>query len=157
MGVDAFLFANSPKDVKDQEPLAYIRESYGHSPYPTRALLREAYESENCVANISAELMRERLTNVTEPFNKPNNAHNFVMRLQGIFQEAGIMTDADAPFSADTTAPATVDELIVERHRNAGGADEHIEETREQYYNFVRRAEDYERETGKHPFVYVWY
>lgn len=157
MGVDAFLFANNPKDDKTQEPLAYIRESYGYSPYPSRALLREAYESEDCVARIPAEVLRERLTHVTEPVNMPNNAHNFVMRLQSMFQDAGIMTADAAPFCADTTAPATVDELILERHRNTGRPDDEIGPMRQQYYDFVGRAEDYERETGKQAFVYVWY
>lgn len=157
MGVDAFLFANNPKDDKTQVPLAYIRESYGYSPYPSRALLREAYEAEGGIANIPAATLRERMTHVTEPVNMPNNAHNFVMRLQSMFQSAGMMTDEAAPYGGDTTAPATVDELIFERHRNAGRPESEIEITRNPYYEFVARAEDHERETGQPAFVYVWY
>lgn len=157
MGIDAFLFADHPKDNKDQKELAYIRESYGFSPYPSRALLRDAYESETCVAQIPASIMRERLTNVTEPYAANNRAHNFVLGLQQMFQDAGILTDGSAPYEKDQTAPATVEEMIQARNTNCGNLPEQSARISEQYYKFVEAAEEFERVHGRPAFVYVWY
>lgn len=77
MGIDVYL--SWPKMTKKEKMaqmtgfsthagcVGYLREAYHGAPYPSKMLVREAFESPKCKARIPAALMRERLTHVTEP------------------------------------------------------------------------------------------
>ena len=77
MGIDIYLKWDGQDEEEKQAQLTgfsttaggsgYLREAYHGGPYATHILVREAFESETCEAEIPAAVMRERLTSVTEP------------------------------------------------------------------------------------------
>jgi hypothetical protein len=78
MGIDVYLkwHGKIQEEAEAQEnaylsldggALGYLRESYSGGPYATKIHCREASESPSRQAAISAAVMRQRLTNVTEP------------------------------------------------------------------------------------------
>lgn len=110
--------------------VGYLREAYHGGPYATQILLREAFESEDCKAQIPAAVLRERLTNVTEPARGQTVGH---------------------------AEPQTVEEAIYTRCKNLYPRDgvEYAEQVVQSFRDFVSLAERKERETGRPCTVYA--
>jgi hypothetical protein len=135
--------------------VGYLREAYHGGPYATRILVREAFESENNAAEIPAAIMRERLTNVTEPVCAANDGHSFAQMLISAFSTAveGDQQRRIEPATAksDTTRPMTVEEAVVERQQKLypEDADEMCQRVLKSFRDFVALAEQKEKETGR--------
>jgi len=139
--------------------VGYLREAYHGGPYATKILCREAFESETCRADIPAEILRERLTNVTEPAYTGNNGHNMAMHMLAMLQSMGAEVVGGPIEEKDTTSPMTVEEAIRERQRRVytGDNDEDTEHVVQSFRDFVSLAEQKERETGKPCTIYASY
>ena len=71
MGIDIYAkWRDQTKEEKEDQctgfstvsgDVGYLREAYHGSPYVTKYLLTEAFEAENCEAQIDAETLEERL------------------------------------------------------------------------------------------------
>lgn len=138
--------------------VGYLREAYHGGPYATKILCREAFESETCRAAIPAEILRERLTHVTEPAYTENVGHDMVRHMMNMFQTMGVRVEG-GPIEPDTTSPMTVEEAVRERQRNVYGGDnaEQTEKVVQAFRDFVALAEQKERETGKPCTIYASY
>lgn len=137
--------------------VGYLREAYHGGPYATRILVREAFEAEDCRAQIPAEIMRERLTHVTEPA-MTGEGHQLAQMIVGIIQDTGAEVVSGGGIQSDTTRPMTVEEAVRERQRRLYGEDEnHIERVIKSFRDFVALAEEKERQTGKPCTVYASY
>jgi hypothetical protein len=138
--------------------VGYLREAYHGGPYATKILCREAFESETCRAAIPAEILRERLTQVTEPAYTENVGHDMVMHMMNMFQTMGVRVEG-GPIEPDTTSPMTVEEAVRKRQRNVYGGDnaEQTEKVVQAFRDFVALAEQKERETGKPCTIYASY
>ena len=138
--------------------VGYLREAYHGGPYATKILCREAFESETCRAAIPAEILRERLTHVTEPAYTENVGHDMVMQMMSMFKDMGVQI-VGGPIERDTTAPMTVEEAVRERQRSVYGGDnaEQTEQVVQAFRDFVSLAEQKERETGKPCTIYASY
>lgn len=137
--------------------VGYLREAYHGGPYATRILVREAFEAEDCRAQIPAEIMRERLTHVTEPA-MTGEGHQLAQMIVGIIQDTGAEVVSGGGIQSDTTRPMTVEEAVRERQRRLYGEDEnHIERVVKSFRDFVTLAEEKERQTGKPCTVYASY
>lgn len=135
--------------------VGYLREAYHGGPYATRILVREAFEAENCRAQIPAEIMCERLTHVTEPALS-GEGHKLAEMVLGMIQASGAEVVAGNAIRTDTTRPMTVEEAVRERQRRLYGEDdEHIERVVKSFRDFVALAEEKERQTGKPCTVYA--
>ena len=139
--------------------VGYLREAYHGGPYATKILCREAFESETCRADIPAEILRERLTNVTEPAYTGNNGHNMAMQMLAMLQSMGAEVVGGPIEEKDITSPMTVEEAIRERQRRVytGDNDEDTDHVVQSFRDFVSLAEQKERETGKPCTVYASY
>ncbi len=137
--------------------VGYLREAYHGGPYATRILVREAFEAEDCRAQIPAEIMRERLTRVTEPA-MAGEGHQLAQMIVGMIQDTGAEVVSGGGIQSDTTRPMTVEEAVRERQRRLYGEDDnHIERVVKSFRDFVSLAEEKERQTGKPCTVYASY
>lgn len=137
--------------------VGYLREAYHGGPYATRILVREAFEAENCKAQIPAEIMRERLTHVTEPA-MTGEGHRLAEMIVGMIESTGADVVEGGNIKSDNTRPMTVEEAIRERQRRLYGEDEaHIERVIGSFRDFVELAEKKERQTGKPCTIYASY
>lgn len=137
--------------------VGYLREAYHGGPYATRILVREAFEADDCRAQIPAEIMRERLTHVTEPAMN-GEGHQLAQMLVDMIQDTGAEIVSGGEIKSDNTRPMTVEEAVRERQRRLYGEDsEHIERVIKSFRDFVSLAEEKERQTGKPCTVYASY
>jgi len=174
MGIDIYLKwkRQSKKDKKKQTDCGfsttsgaagYLREAYHGGPYATKILVREAFEAEDCQAQIPAALMRERLTHVTEPAMNCDGGHNMSMMLISLFTEMCEKTGQNAVtpkfIASGSTAPMTVEEAVIERCERLypEGGDEHVNAVIQSFRDFVTLAELKEAKTGKPCTVYASY
>ncbi|NDD52317.1 hypothetical protein EBZ39_00295 [bacterium] len=167
MGIDIYLKWDgmNEKDEKDQVTgfsttageVGYLREAYHGGPYATKMLVREAFEAENCEAQIPAKVLRERLTNVTEPARGCDAGHMVAMLMADAFQKMG--AQINEPPKSGETAPMTVEEAIRERcarlYPESGS--EYADQVVRSFHAFVELAEKKEAETGKPCTVYASY
>lgn len=176
MGIDVFLEWDGMND-EDQKQQAehgltltgghagYLREAYHGDPYATQILVREAFEADDCRAQIPAAVMRERMTRVTEPAYGKTGGHRAAQvvgqAIRDLVEESGdpeMQVSTVIPQGSGQTLPMTVEEAIELRARTIYNAsDEEIAEVTESFWNFVRLAEQKERETGKPCTVFAWY
>jgi hypothetical protein len=174
MGIDIYLKwkRQSKKDKKKQTDcgfsttsgaVGYLREAYHGGPYATKILVREAFEAEDCQAQIPAAVMRERLTNVTEPAMDCDGGHNTSMMLIALLTEMSekIGRTAVTPkFTASgKTTPMTVEEAVRERCLSLYPEDgeELVNAVIQSFRDFVTLAELKEAKTGKPCTVYASY
>lgn len=174
MGIDIYLKWNemTKDEQKDQitgfSPVAgnrgYLREAYHGGPYATKILCREAFESETCEAEIPAAILRERLTNVTEPARGCEGGDFLAMLVTGMIgnlvNDDGEMPDGSKVFGQHTgdpsTTPMTVEEAVIERCNKLYNG-EHMDEFLQSYRDFVALAEEKEKQTGKPCTIYASY
>lgn len=143
----------------------YLREAYHGEPYATQILVREAFESDDCKAQIPATVMRERLTSVTEPVYGKTAGHQMAQMLGGMIRDMidaanndDLGVEGPIPHGSGQTLPMTVEEAVTERARKLYNAsDEEVEDTLKSFRDFVALAEEKERETGKPCTVYASY
>jgi hypothetical protein len=133
----------------------YLREAYHGGPYVTKILAREAFEADDARAQIPAEILRERLTNVTEPAYCADKGHAACEQLSQMFQSVGLMAD-DQQVLDGHTQPMSVEEAVRTRMKRVypDTEDEFIEEVVQSFRDFVALAETKERET-KQPCTIV--
>jgi hypothetical protein len=168
MGIDIYLEWDGQTE-EDKKKMAtgfsttsgdvgYLREAYHGGPYATQILLREAFESEDCRAQIPAAVLRERLTNVTEPARGKTAGHDTAAAVFAMFTELG-MADTFASVKSALTEPQTVEEAIYERCKNVypDDGETYAEQVVQSFRDFVSLAERKERETGKPCTVYASY
>jgi hypothetical protein len=138
--------------------VGYLREAYHGGPYATQILLREAFESEDCRAQIPAAVLRERLTHVTEPVRGKTVGHDMAAAIFDTFAKMG-MTQIGAGVKSALTQPQTVEEAVRARCQNLYPEDgpEYAEQVVQSFRDFVALAERKERETGKPCTVYASY
>lgn len=174
MGIDVYLkWKNMNQDEEKQQITGfstvagnrgYLREAYHGGPYATRILCREAFESENCEAQIPAEILRERLTHVTEPARGCEGGDLAAMMITALFS---VMADENGnmPNGAKlqgghngnpTTTPMTVEEAVIMRNEKLYGG-EGTDEVLQSFRDFVALAERKERETGEPCTIYASY
>lgn len=142
--------------------VGYLRESYHGGPYATKILCREAFESDNCEAEIPAATLRERLTNVTEPARGCDGGHLVATMFASIMSEMVKGTDmtVTGPIVQNgQTQPMTVEEAIRERYQRLYPEDgeEMVTRVITSFRNFVALAEKKEAELGKPCTVYASY
>ena len=132
--------------------VGYLREAYHGGPYATKLLCREAFESDTSAAEIPADILRERLTHVTEPvfeLHNANSGHKMAEQVAQLLAAAGI-TIMGGPMGAEKTTPMTVDEAVLARQRTVyHDDDEFAEKVKQSFHAFVALAEQKEHETGK--------
>ena len=141
----------------------YLRESYHGGPYATHILVREAFESETCEAEIPAAVMRERLTSVTEPARGADAGSKAAAMiydmLSSMLGAQGDTLVSPKPSGQHHTEPQTVEESIRARcariYRDA--SPEEVEEYVQSFRDFVALAEQKEKETGHPCTVYASY
>lgn len=168
MGIDIYLKWNgmTEKERTSQQTgfcttagsVGYLRESYHGGPYATKILVREAFESENCEAEIPAAVLRERLTHVTEPARGCDGGHEVAVFFVEIMRAAGKRVEPMEPKSGETE-PMTVEEAIRERCARLypeDGAD-YAEQVVQSFRDFVALAEKKEAETGQPCTIYASY
>lgn len=138
----------------------YLREAYHGEPYATHILVREAFEAEECRAKIPADVMRERMTSVTEPVYGKTGGHQIAKALGAMLQE--LTKNADGYSVAGVcrgngqTTPMTVEEAITERATNLYNAtEEEIQSVKDSFWAFVALAEQKEKETGAPCTIYA--
>lgn len=159
MGIDIYLKWDGMTEEEQQQQytgmsttsgnVGYLREAYHGGPYATKILVREAFEAENAEAEISAEIMRERLTHVTEPVIGASGGHNVAAIFMEMMRQAG-QTVAGQVLS-DITRPMTVEEAVRERCARLYPEDgaEYADSVVQSFRDFVALAEQKEKETGK--------
>jgi hypothetical protein len=138
--------------------VGYLREAYHGGPYATQILLREAFESEDCKAQIPAAVLRERLTHVTEPARDKTGGHEVAAAIFDAFAAMG-MSEIGAGVKSALTEPQTVEEAVRARCQNLypDGGTEYADQVVQSFRDFVALAERKERETGKPCTVYASY
>lgn len=106
MGIDVFLEWEGQEEERanasaEDKPawfsatdghVGYLREAYHGGPYATKILVREAFDSETCRAEIPAAVMRERLTAITEPALGCDGGHNVAAMLVSLFKRTTNLT-----------------------------------------------------------------
>lgn len=179
MGIDIFLSWKGMKKKDKQRQaeaihridggnVGYLREAYRGGPYPSKILVREAFEAPKCEAKIPASLLRHRLTHVTEPAVAGDAAHAISMIMQELARRAksgqmpvdGEVIKIDASAEArGRTEPMTVEEAIRKRcqivYPDMTAKD--IEILLASYAAFVELAEQKEKETGKPCTIHASY
>lgn len=173
MGIDIYLKWEGQEEEERQAQhtgfstthghVGYLREAYHGGPYATHILVREAFESAECEAQIPAAIMRERLTNVTEPARPDETASRMAEMIHTMFSH--LLRDTDAtvigpePSGVHYTEPQTVEECVRARYARIykGCGDKEIEAVVQSYRDFVTLAERKEAETGKPCTVYASY
>jgi hypothetical protein len=137
--------------------VGYLREAYHGGPYATRILVREAFEADDCRAEIPAAIMRERLTHVTEPA-MTGDGHNLAEMFLNMVKETGAEVAMGDNIKTDTTRPMTVEEAVRERQiRLYGEQSDLAERVVKSFQDFVALAEEKEKKTGKPCTVYASY
>lgn len=136
----------------------YLREAYHGGPYATKILVREAFEAEDCVAKIPAKVLRQRLTNVTEPALGCDGGHKAAELIASMLAQIGATVEGGAP-APGRTEPMTVEEAIRVRCRTLypDSGEEYVEAVVKSFRDFVALAEKKEAETGKPCTVYASY
>jgi hypothetical protein len=151
--------------------VGYLREAYHGEPYATKILVREAFESENCIADIPAAVMRERLTKPTAAAGrtdgerlayvlqkcgplKPDDLENLdeFLAKKNIVQVIGDMPEEDKTH-------LSVEEAILLRcimHYRADGPD-YAQAVIQSFRDFVDLADRKEKIHGKPCSVFAWY
>jgi hypothetical protein len=173
MGIDVYLYWDGMDKEKESKNrpwcdatvghTGYLREAYHGGPYATKILVREAFEAENCEAEIPAAVMRERLTRVTEPARGCDTGHNVAAMVSHLMRQAHKHDDEVhvTPFDIQSgeTTPMSVEEAVRTRFRTIypDAGPEHVEEVVRSFQNFVALAEEKEAETGKPCTVYASY
>lgn len=173
MGIDIYLEWDGMEEEDKKEQYSsgfsitaggtgYLREAYHGEPYATQILVREAFEAENCRAEIPAAVMRERLTNVTEPAYGKTGGHKAAQLFTELAKAAYAGDDEIRVEGGCTgsgqTLPMTVEEAVTIRARKLYNADDaEVAETLRSFREFVDLAERKERETGKPCTVYASY
>lgn len=171
MGIDIYLkWAGMEEEEKSQQHtgfstvhghVGYLREAYHGGPYATQILVREAFDADNCEAEIPAATMRERLTRVTEPARGCNGGHDMAQMIS-MLMRAATQHETDTHVTdvvSGDTQPMSVEEAVRERYATIypdAGAEE-IAAVVQSYRNFVALAERKEAETGKPCRVYASY
>lgn len=167
MGIDIYLEWDGMEEEEKQAQatgfstiagdVGYLREAYHGGPYATRILAREAFESENCRAQIPAAIMRERLTRVTEPA-RSGEGHKLAEQLLGMLGETGAEIVHGGAIQSDTTRPMTVEEAVRERQKRLySERADMTERVVKSFRDFVALAEEKEKQTGKPCTVYASY
>jgi hypothetical protein len=170
MGIDVFLEWEGQDEEraknKDDKPswcstteghVGYLREAYHGGPYATKMLAREAFESETYRAEIPAAVLRERLTNITEPARGCDGGHNIAALLLSAMTQAGANVSGQS-IKSGATEPMTVEEAVRVRQKTLYDADdEHIEDVVQSFRDFVALAERKEAEHGRPCTVYASY
>lgn len=175
MGIDVFLEWDGQEKEREEAAgdkpqwcsavdghVGYLREAYHGGPYATKLLVREAFEADTCRAEIPAAVMRERLTNVTEPVYGADGGHNLAAMLVTVFKtlaENEENTAVEPPLiGSGQTTPMSVEDAVRVRYKNLyNSSDEHIEEVIQSFRDFVELAERKEAEHGKPCVVYASY
>jgi hypothetical protein len=173
MGIDIYIL-NDENDNNwcVNDAAAQLRESYHGGPYATKILCREAFDAEDCKAEIPAATLRERLTQVTEPATQSFNHMGALVAMLGkIFSSEkppegsfGFTLDDEmikehANEMRDTTHPMSVEEAIRERYRTVypDAEPSDVDAAVRRFQTFVEFAENRERETGKPCKIYASY
>lgn len=175
MGIDIYLkWAGMEDEAKKAQitgfdttagSTGYLRESYHGGPYATKMLVREAFESETCEAEIPAAVMRERLTHVTEPARGCDGGHDLaemfthVIKMMAEMSGGKMPTIEGGPRAPAYTEPMTVEEAVRKRCQTLYPEDgpEHENKVVQSFRDFVALAERKEKETGKPCTVYASY
>jgi hypothetical protein len=173
MGIDIYLhWSGQTEEEKkaqytgfsiDAGRTGYLREAYHGGPYATHILVREAFESETCQAQIPAAVMRERLTSVTEPARGVDGGSKAAEMIYSALRadtRNNVHCDGAAqPFSTHHTDPETVEGCVRMRCANVypDMAAEEVEEYVKSFRDFVALAEKKEAETGEPCTVYASY
>jgi hypothetical protein len=142
--------------------VGYLREAYHGGPYATKIFVREAFESDTCRAEIPAEVLRERLTHVTEPARGQDGGDMAAMMIAQLLMAAAAHDPEVAIQGAHSgntsTEPMTVEEAVRVRHKTLYNEnDEDIEAAVQAYRDFVELAARKEKELGKPCTVYASY
>lgn len=130
MGIDIYLkWPEMTEDDKKSQytgmstvhgNVGYLREAYHGGPYATKILCREAFEAENCEAEIPAAVMRERLTSITEPAYGCDGGHIAAAMLSALMQKTG--GEVVGTRNADgRTTPMSVEDAVRTRYVNVYG------------------------------------
>lgn len=137
--------------------VGYLREAYHGGPYATKILCREAFEADNCEAEIPAAVLRERLTHVTEPVLGANGGHLATAMLLELLRGTGVSVEGQ--LLSDSTCPMTVEEAVRERCQRLYPEDgpEYADAVVKSFQEFVALAERKEAETGKPCTIYASY
>lgn len=173
MGIDIYLEWDGMEAEEKQDQYAcgfsitagstgYLREAYHGEPYATQILVREAFEADNCRAEIPAAVMRERLTHVTEPVYGKTDGHKaaemFTQLVESMKTANPDMRVEGGCHGSGQTSPMTVEEAVEIRMRRLYNAsDEEVDEALQSVRDFVALAERKEKETGKPCTVYASY
>lgn len=170
MGIDVFLEWDGQEEERaaanaDDKPswfcttdghVGYLREAYHGGPYATKLLVREAFEAENCRAEIPADVMRKRLTELTEPVYGADGGHNAAELFSQLLANAGVVVQGTV--ASGRTGPTSVEEAVRTRYKSIYNApDEQIEEVVQSFRDFVELAARKEKEHGKPCTVYASY
>ena len=133
----------------------YLREAYHGGPYATKILVREAFEADNCEAEIPAAVMRERLTSITEPVIGRDHGHVVSAMFADMLRQSG--HEIDTEVLSGITTPMSVENAVRTRYNTVypGAAPNEVEEVVKSFRDFVALAEQKERETGKPCTVYA--
>lgn len=127
MGIDVYLSwrgqTRQEKAAQDDAYLSldggsvgYLRESYTGGPYVTKILVRDAFESPTREAEISAAVLRQRLTNLTEPAYGFDAGDHAAREITNEFQSRGATVPSPRP---SRTLPMSVEEAIALRYENS--------------------------------------
>lgn len=175
MGIDVYLsWSGMTKKDKENQMVGfssihghvgYLREAYHGGPYATKILVREAFEAKSCKAKISAAVMRERLTHVTEPVLGCDGGHQLAAMFTHVMKMmAEIKGDKEigiegGPMASGRTEPMTVEEAVRKRCQTLYSADGvgYEDAVVQSFRDFVALAERKEKETGKPCTVYASY
>jgi hypothetical protein len=138
----------------DGGKVGYLREAYHGQPYATQILVREAFESDSCQAEIPAAVLRERMTRLTEPVYGKVGGHDTAKAIGEVLQQF-VGDDQSIHLGGicqgqGQTAPMSVEEAITERAQKLYGASpEEVRVVKNSFWAFVRLAEQKEKQTGK--------
>lgn len=169
MGIDIYLkWPEMTEDDKKSQytgmstvhgNVGYLREAYHGGPYATKILCREAFEAENCEAEIPAAVMRERLTSITEPAYGCDGGHIAAAMLSALMKKTG--GEVVGTRNADgRTTPMSVEDAVRTRYVNVYGEkedSEHVQQVIQSFRDFVALAEQKEAESGRPCTVYASY
>jgi hypothetical protein len=167
MGIDIYLKWDGMTEEDQQKQytgmstisgeVGYLREAYHGGPYATKILCREAFETDNCEAQIPAETLRERLTHVTEPVIGANGGHMAAAMFSELMKTSGMAVSGQV--LSDITCPMTVEEAIRERYKRLypDAGTEEVDRVVQSFQDFVALAERKEAETGKPCTIYASY
>lgn len=167
MGIDIYLKWDGMTEEDRQKQYAgfdttvgevgYLREAYHGGPYATKILCREAFEADDCEAQIPAEVLRERLTHVTEPVIGASAGHMAAALFSELMKNSGMAVEGQV--LSDITCPMTVEEAVRERYRRLypDANEDEVERVVKSFRDFVALAEQKEAETGKPCTIYASY